>query len=147
MKRLLPVLLALLLAALPARAENACACPDAATHQARAAELYALLEAYHTMGAVVCLIENGTVTDTFVYGWRDYENRLPVTADTAFQVGSISKLVTGIGLMRLVERGLLRLDGDLGDVMGYRIRHPDYPDTPVTLRQLMTHSEGRRDNG
>lgn len=146
MRRLCAATLALALALClcAARAEGD---PAAQTHAAREERLFSLLERYSTMGAVVCLIENGQVTDTFAYGRRVYRDAVPMTADTVFQVGSISKLVTGIGLMQLVERGLLGLDDDLGDVMGYPIRHPEYPDTPVTLRQLMTHTAGLRDNG
>ena len=148
-RRALALLTALLLAAAApaARAAAACACADAEAHAAREKLLFALLSKYETMGAVVCLIENGRVTDTFVYGLRDARAKLPMTADTLFQVGSISKLVTGIGLMQLVERGALALDGDVGDALGYPVRHPSYPDTPVTLRQLMTHTAGLRDNG
>ncbi len=147
MRRVLAALAALLLAlcALPARAEGLR--PDAETHAAREEKLFALLEKYSAMGAVVCLLENGQVTDTFVYGMRDPKNKLPMTADTLFKVGSISKLVTGVGLMQLVERGLIGLDDDLSGVMGYAIRNPSYPELPVTLRQVMTHTASLRDNG
>ena len=125
----------------------------AAPPQARAA-LHATLQQkldsafarYKTLGAVVCVIENGAVTDTFTYGVIAPDGA-PMTADTLFRVGSISKMVTAVGVMQLVERGTLALDGDVGAVLGIPLRNPQYPDIPITLRQLMSHSAGLRDSG
>ena len=48
--------------------------------------------------------------------------------------------------MCLVERGLLDLDADIGGPLGMNIRNPRYPDTPVTFRQLMTHTSSVNEN-
>lgn len=108
-------------------------------------ELAAIFDEYHTLGASVALIENGQVTYTYCYGERS-DGGEPVTPDSGFQVGSISKLVANIGLMQLVEAGKITLDGELGDTLGFSLRSPYYPDTPVTLRQLMTHTAALRDS-
>ena len=68
-----------------------------------------------------------------------------MTADTAFQVGSISKMVACIGLLQLMDEQGVSLDDELGDVLGYEVRNPYYPEVPVTLRQLMTHTASLRD--
>ena len=109
------------------------------------ADLAAVFRKYHTLGAVVCVIQNGAVAYTACYGARDLDGA-PMTADTLFRVGSISKMVTGIGLMRLAEEGRLSLDADLSPLLGVPLRHPRYPDTAVTLRQLMTHTAALRDS-
>ena len=109
-------------------------------------KLDAVFKRYHTLGACVCVIENGRITHTFCYGQVDREGT-PVTPDTMFRVGSISKMVTSLGVMRLVEDGALTLDGDLSSVFGLTLRNPQYPDTPITLRQLMSHTAGLRDSG
>ena len=108
-------------------------------------QLAATFDAYDTMGAIVCLIENGRIAATYCYGTLDQDGA-PVTADALFRVGSISKMVTAMGAMRLVEQGRLTLDGDLSDILGFSLRSPRYPDTPITLRQLMTHTAGIRDS-
>ncbi len=101
---------------------------------------------YTTMGASVAFIQNGKVTFTHVYGDR-LRNEAPVTEDTAFQVGSIGKMVVGIGLMQLVEQGKAGLDDDIGGILGFPIRNPHFPDVPITLRQVMSHTASLRDNG
>lgn len=96
------------------------------------------------MGAVVCVLQNGRVTDTFTYGVRDRKGT-PMTQDTLFRVGSISKLVTAVGVMQLWEQGRVMLDSDVSAYLGAAVRNAAYPDTPITLRQLMTHTAGLRD--
>ncbi|MEA5145797.1 MAG: serine hydrolase domain-containing protein, partial [Candidatus Limiplasma sp.] len=118
----------------------------AALHATLQQKLDAAFARYKTLGAVVCVIENGAVTDTFTYG-SIAPDGAPMTADTLFRVGSISKMVTAVGVMQLVERGTLALDGDVGAVLGIPLRNPQYPDIPITLRQLMSHSAGLRDSG
>src|SRR4051812_16243680 len=62
-------------------------------------------------GATVAIIENGQVVMTKNYGVADIETKAPVTDDTVFRAGSISKSFTGIGVMTLVEEGRLDLNG------------------------------------
>lgn len=109
-------------------------------------ELDTLFAQFHTLGASVAVFQNGEITYTHVYGSRDLQGN-PVTVDTAFQVGSISKMISNIGLMQLLEAKGLSLDTELGDVLGYPVRHPDDPHTPITLRMLMTHTASLRDGG
>lgn len=66
----------------------------------------------------------------------------PLTPDSVVRVASISKLVVAVGVMRLVEAGTLDLDADVSRWLGWRLRHPAHPDTPVTLRQLLSHTSG-----
>ncbi|BCW89065.1 hypothetical protein sos41_22200 [Alphaproteobacteria bacterium SO-S41] len=69
------------------------------------------------------------------------------TADSPVRIASISKLVVAIGAMRLVEQGQLDLDADISRYLGFRLRNPAFPDTPVTLRQLFAHVSSLRDGG
>jgi len=110
------------------------------------AKLDAVFTRYKTLGAVVCVVENGAVSHTYAYGELSPGGE-PMRADTLFRVGSISKMVTAMGVMRLVDDGLVTLDGDLSEALGVTVRNPRYPDTPITLRQLMSHTAGFRDSG
>ena len=71
----------------------------------------------------------------------------PMDENTMFRVASISKFVTTLGAMKLVEQGKLSLDADIGGYLGYRLRNPHFPDQPITLRMLLTHTSSLRDEG
>ena len=120
------------------------ACPALAEADVEA-QLRAIFTRFSTLGASVAVFANGRITYTYQYGQRSLGGEA-VTADTLFQVGSISKMVSNMGLMQLVERQGISLDTPLAELLGIDIAHPRYPDEPVTLRQLMTHTASLRDS-
>ena len=109
-------------------------------------ELNRYFAMYDTLGAVVAVIQNGEVTFTHTYGKTKLGGE-DVTVDTLFQAGSISKMVANIALMQLITEQKIPLDTPLGDLLSCKIVHPQYPQVPVTLRQLMTHTASLRDGG
>jgi CubicO group peptidase (beta-lactamase class C family) len=70
----------------------------------------------------------------------------PADAATLYRIASISKLVTALGVLKLVEDGRLALDEDIGTYLGYAVRNPNFPGVPVTLRMLLTHTSSLRDD-
>lgn len=95
-------------------------------------------------------IRNGQVVYANRFGARHLGSRageaaLPMTERTLVRVASISKLVVSLGVLRLVEQGLLRLDEDVSVQLGWRLRHPQFPDRPITLRLLLSHRSGLSD--
>lgn len=79
-------------------------------------------------------------------GYADRATGRIVTADDPVRIASVSKLVTALGVMRLVEAGKLDLDRDVSDWLGWRLRNPAYPETPITLRLLLSHRSSLTDN-
>jgi CubicO group peptidase (beta-lactamase class C family) len=69
----------------------------------------------------------------------------PANAQTLYRIASVSKFVTTLGVLRLVEQGTLSLDRDVSDYLGFRLRNPAFPGQPVTLRMLLTHTSSLRD--
>jgi len=82
----------------------------------------------------------------FADGIADPQGRRAVSADDSVRVASISKLVTAIGVMKLVEAGKLDLDRDVSAKLGWELRNPAFRDRPVTLRQLLSHTSSVRDH-
>ena len=78
-------------------------------------------------------------------GLADPATGRAVTIDDPVRIASISKLVVAIGVMRLVEQGKLDLDRDVASYLGWPIRNPAFPDRPITLRQLLSHTSSLRD--
>ncbi len=85
------------------------------------------------------------IVATRASGFADRLTRRRVTADDPVRVASVSKLVVALGVMRLIEAGRLDLDRDVSTWLGWQARNPAFPDTPVTLRMLLSHTAGIRD--
>ncbi len=66
------------------------------------------------------------------YGEQPNEN-------VAFQIGSITKTFTATALLQLYERGIFDLDEDVNYYLPFSLRNPNYPNTPITFRNLLLH--------
>ena len=78
-------------------------------------------------------------------GEADRATHRLVTADDPVRIASISKLVTALGVMRLVDSGKLDLDRDVSDYLGYPLRNPGFPGQIITLRLLLSHQSSLLD--
>ena len=87
-------------------------------------------------------IHNGAVSYRYVGGFarKNGADVTPVHSDTLFRIASVSKFVTTIGLMQLVDQGRIDLDADASKYLGFQLRNPDFPDTPITTRMLLSHT-------
>ncbi len=85
------------------------------------------------------------ITRSGASGLADRAEQRALTIDDPVRIASISKLVLALGVMRLVEEGKLELDRDVSDWLGWRLRHPDFPDQPITLRLLLSHRSSLTD--
>ena len=61
------------------------------------------------------------------------------------RIASISKSLTATGLMQQVEKGVISLDDEINDLIDFTIRNPHYPDVPITLRMVLSHTASFRD--
>ena len=99
-----------------------------------------VLHRFAVPGAAIMVLQNGQVTFVEAFGMRNAERRLPVRADSFFEIGSITKQFTAASILQLQEAGRLRIDRQLSDYL------PDAPHAKeVTLRQLLTHTSGLHD--
>lgn len=79
-------------------------------------------------------------------GLADVGTQRALTTNDPARIASISKLVTTLGVLRLIEAGKLSLDADAGTVLGMPLRNPAFPDTPITLRMLLSHTSSLTDS-
>lgn len=98
----------------------------------------------------VVAIRDGKVVyrQGFGYARLPLDGRPGVSAgpETMYRIASVSKLVTTLGVMKLVEQGKLDLDADVGGYLGYPLRNPNFPDKAITLRMLLSHTSSLRDD-
>lgn len=104
---------------------------------------------YAVPGVSIALINNGKIEWVRAYGVRDSKTKEPVTPDTLFQAASISKPVSALGAMLLVEEGKLALDENVNaKLTSWKLPENELTQkTPVTLRALLTHTAGTTVHG
>jgi CubicO group peptidase (beta-lactamase class C family) len=99
---------------------------------------------YGVPGVSIAVINNGKLEWAKGYGVREAGGTRPVTTATRFQAASISKPVTAMAALALVQQGTLSLDDDVNlTLTSWRVPDNDFTkDQKVTLRRLLNHSAG-----
>ncbi len=126
-----------LVAVAPVRAQ---APLDAARAAAVSAAVEGLRQEQRIPGIGAAVAFRGALVWAAGFGAADVESGAPVTHDTLFRLGSISKPITAVAALQLAERGRLDLDADV------RRHVPGFPKKPwpITTRQLLAHLGGVR---
>lgn len=91
--------------------------------------------------------DHDELRDSGVAGDADRATGRAITIDDPVRIASVSKIVTGLAVMRLVKEGRLDLDEDVSLELGWQLRNPAFGDTPITLRQLLSHTSSVKDDG
>ena len=90
-------------------------------------------------GVSVGIVRDGAVACVSTAGFANIEEDLPVSQDTPFAWASVSKTVTAVAVMILVDRGMIDLDDDISDYLPYDVRNPRCSEDAITFRHLLTH--------
>jgi len=106
-------------------------------------KLSARMAELHVPGVSIAVIHDGAIQWARGFGVTRVGGP-PVTAKTLFQAASISKPVTALAVLRLVQAGKLDLDTDVNRYLkSWKIPENTFTEEhPVTLRELLTHSAG-----
>jgi CubicO group peptidase (beta-lactamase class C family) len=102
------------------------------------------MQHYKVPGVSVAYFENGKIAWTRSYGLADVAAKRPVTTETLFQAASISKPVSALAMLRLVQDGKLTLDEDVNTKLrAWKVPENEFTkDQKVTLRRIVSHSAG-----
>ncbi len=97
---------------------------------------------HHIAGAAIAIVHKDKLVYDQGFGNLEVYQEKPVDSrSTIFRIGSISKVVTGVAVMQLVDQGLLDLDADVNDYLT-KFKVPETFDEPVRVRHLLTHTAG-----
>lgn len=98
------------------------------------------------VGLSASIINGDKITWSTVRGKMNLETGVAVNPDTLFTLGSLSKTVTGTALMHLFDQGMLQLEDDINQYLPFEIHNPHFPDIPITVQMLLTHTSSLLDN-
>lgn len=107
----------------------------------------AIFRKSRTTGGSVVVAKDGKIVFARDYGLKHVRSQQPVTPETYFKLASITKMVTGIGILQLAEQGKIDLDQDISRYFGFPIANAYYPNIPLTVRQLMSHTSSISESG
>jgi CubicO group peptidase (beta-lactamase class C family) len=98
------------------------------------------------VGSSLMLIQDGQVIAQEFFGLANQEKQQPVDENTIYHWASITKTFTGIAIMQLRDRGLLKLDDPIVKYLPElnSVHNPFGDMSQITLKQLMSHSAGFR---
>ncbi len=106
-------------------------------------EMPRLLKAHNVQGASITVIQNGQAAWSQGFGYADKGKQIKATEDTIFQVASISKAVTAVGIMKLVEEGKLELDAPVEKYLTrWNLSDTSFNKENITVKSLLSHTAG-----
>ena len=121
--------------------------PGAAGHDVIVARIDAIATAALANGPLaglsIAVVRGQDVIVSKGYGYADLAGKVPATADTIYDIASITKLFTSTAIMKLAQAGKVNLDDDLASLL------PEFPNTDqakrITVRHLLSHTSGLSD--
>lgn len=95
-----------------------------------------------SLGCALGIVRDGSIAYERGYGMASLENNIPITPQTVFDIASVSKQFTAMAVLLLAQQGKLSLDDDVRKYV------PELPrfGKPITVRQLVYHTNGLRDD-
>jgi CubicO group peptidase (beta-lactamase class C family) len=100
---------------------------------------------FQAVGISAAIVKDGKIVYNQSFGHRDLETMTPLANDHVMRIASISKSFTATGLLQLVDKGVISLDDDVSDLIGFKIRNPHHPEVPITLKMILSHTSSIRD--
>ena len=96
-------------------------------------------------GANIVVCNSNDILEKCSYGYSNIETKSESNENTIYRIASISKTVLAIGLMQLVEKNLVNLDDDISKYLGFKVRNPEYPDVPITVKMITLQTSSIQD--
>jgi len=118
---------------------------DEKTFHAEAA-IQGLLATTPAVGLSVAVVKNNKVIYNHSFGYKDLDKKIPLNNQDIFRIASISKSFTTTAIMQLVGKGQLKLNQDVSELVGFKVRNPKFPNKVITLKMILSHRSSINDS-
>ncbi|MEO0471962.1 MAG: serine hydrolase [Bacteroidota bacterium] len=105
-----------------------------------------VMDADEIPGLAVALIRNGEIDWLSNYGMANIEENRRVDNNTRFMLNGTADVITAMAVLQAIEQGLFGLDDDINDYLDEPIVHPTFPNAIITVRNLLAHTSGIKDD-
>lgn len=109
-------------------------------------EINSFYEQNKFAGFGVSVVDENGILYSDGFGFSDLKSEKKYTANTIQNIASVSKLLVGISVVKAQELGKLNLDDEVGKYLPFEVINPNFPDSRITIRQLVTHTSSIADN-
>lgn len=106
----------------------------------------ALMKEYGAIGVSIAVVKNDSVVYTRSFGYKSREESIILRPDDLFRIASVSKTFVATAIMQLVEKGKLSLDDDVNRYLDFKVQHPSFSSTPITIKMLLCHRSSINDS-
>lgn len=105
--------------------------------------IHRIMQDYEAVGISMVLVKENQISFSKSYGYKP-NNVYPMLRDSINKddiswIASITKTFIATAIMQLVEKSILDLDDDVNNYLDFKIVNPYFPDTPITIRMLLSH--------
>lgn len=115
--------------------------PDQEIHN----QLLQYMDECHTAGMSVVLVKGDNIVYQDALGYKDLDTKEPLEINDIFRIASISKSFSAASVLQLQEEGKLSLDDDVNKYLPFSLRNPRFPEIPITVKQMLSHTTGMSD--
>jgi len=97
-------------------------------------------------GMSVMLVDSDKIIYQKSFGFADIKNNIRYDANTIQNIGSVSKSLISIAILKCVELKYFTLETDINTILPFKVVNPAHPGDVITVRQLTNHTSGVIDN-
>lgn len=119
-------------------------------HAALEDRILGYMRDFNCVGLSVVVVKDNTIVydNTFGYNpnYEDPTERKPIRKGDIYWIASVSKTFVATAIMQLIEKKKLSLDDDVNNYLSFKVRNPQYPNTPITIRMLLSHRSSLNDH-
>jgi len=105
----------------------------------------AIIDEFQIVGLAAAVVKDGEMIYNKSFGYKNLESGTPLANGDIVRIASVSKSFTATALMQFVDKGVISLDDDVSDLIGFKVRNPHYPDIPITLKMILSHTSSIMD--
>lgn len=117
-----------------------------AQHEKAEADMQAIMTRFDIVGLSVAVVKNSHIIYAHSFGLKKIESNTPLNNTDIFRIASISKSFSATSIMQLIQAKNFSLDDDFGDLIGFKVRNPKFPETVITLKMAMSHTSSINDS-
>lgn len=104
-----------------------------------------LMNKYRYSGINAILFDKNNILESCSLGYSNLEEKEELKVDNIFRIASISKIIVALGIMKLVEEGKIDVEEDISKYLGYEVRNPNFPNSIIKVRYVMTQTSSISD--